>query len=453
MNLKGLTTFVESVKLFSPDDHILLAVSGGIDSVVLATLFREAGFHFAIAHCNFGLRGPDSEEDAGFVANLAHQLKVPFHSRKFDTEKIAAARGISIQMAARDLRYDWFEKIRYETGCKFIGTAHHLDDQVETFLINLIRGTGIAGLHGIPVKNGSIIRPLMFAFRKDIEEYALQHHIAYRMDHSNDETKYLRNKIRHEVIPLLISINPEFTHGLTDSVRRIREFEQIGNRALADWCLDTTKYDGNDKYIEIEHLVNTSPAEPYVWSLLSPYGFNETQVSNLLGSLENEDKKVFFSATHRLVKARGRLVISLLEPNIRDLTVRINLFARKKTISNPLDLVFKRITDVEKYEIPATGETASLDFNKLHFPLTLRKWRQGDVFYPLGMRKKKKLSDFFIDQKFSLNKKEHTWLLCSGNDIAWIIGHRIDHRYRVTSVTAEILRIDMRDAGYGIRDT
>jgi tRNA(Ile)-lysidine synthase len=208
MNPGSLKQFIESGKIFSGDDYILLAVSGGIDSTVMAHLFYQANFRFAIAHCDFCLRGTESDGDAIFTEQLATALKVPFFIEKFDTAAIASQKGISIQMAARDLRYKWFETIRQENGFDYVATAHHLDDQAETFLINLVRGTGIAGLHGIPVKNGHIIRPLMFAYRKDIEQYALRHQISYRMDDSNNETKYLRNKIRHEVIPLLRSINP-----------------------------------------------------------------------------------------------------------------------------------------------------------------------------------------------------------------------------------------------------
>jgi tRNA(Ile)-lysidine synthase len=445
MDLKELKQFIEAKNLFSRHDLILLAVSGGIDSTVMAHLFHQAKFRVAIAHCNFGLRGKESDEDAIFVKKLALQLNVPYFSKKFDTEKFASENGISIQMAARDLRYDWFEKLRQEKKFDYIATAHHLDDQAETVLINLIRGTGIAGLHGIPVKNGTIIRPMMFAYRRDIEQYAGKHKIGYRTDHSNSETKYRRNKIRHDVIPLLRSINPEFTHGLTDTIRRIGEFEQIGIGAMKNWCREAMTQKGINTVVEINFLLNSTPAEPYAWGLLSPFGFNETQVSNLLDCLEKEKRQTFYSSTHRLVKDRGKLVISPIEPIVHNKSVKIGLFAHKKKISKPLSLRFERISDINNYEIPATGRIASLDFSKLQFPLTIRKWTHGDAFFPLGMRKKKKVSDFFIDQKFSLNDKENTWLLCSGKEIAWIIGHRIDHRYRITAATREVLCIMTSD--------
>ncbi len=441
MNFKDLLRFVESRNIISTTDTILLAVSGGIDSVVLVDLFHKAKFRFAIAHCNFGLRGKDSDEDAEFVQRLAVLMHVPFFSEKFDTSTVALQKGISIQMAARDLRYAWFEKIRQDNNFDYVATAHHLDDQVETFLINLIRGTGIAGLHGIPVKNGTIVRPLMFAYRKDIMQYANNNQIGYRTDQSNSETKYLRNKLRHEVIPLLCTINPDFSHGLTESIRRISEFELIGNRTLQDWRQDVLTTDGTDKFVDITSLIKLKPIEPYAWELLSPFNFNETQVSNLLSSLEKENRKIFDSSTHRLVKDRGRLVISLLIPKKQERPVKIMPFAFRKRITKPLALSFERMNEVKNYEIPATINTASLDFDKLQFPLTIRKWQAGDTFFPLGMKKKKKLSDFFIDQKFTLKEKEQTWLLCSGDNIAWIISHRIDHRFRVTTTTREILRV------------
>jgi len=446
MNISDLLRFIESRNLFSRTDNILLAVSGGIDSVVMAYMFHKAGFHFAVAHCNFGLRGVESQEDDAFVRILAHKMHVPFFSEKFDTENVAARRKISIQMAARDLRYDWFEKIRQNNGFLYVATAHHLDDQVETFLINLIRGTGISGLHGIPVKHQTIIRPMMFTCRQDIEQYAKFNKISYRTDQSNNETKYLRNKIRHQLIPLLGSINPEFSRGLTETVRKLSEFEQIGNKTLEDWCCHALKTSGTDQTVDIKLLLNTCPVEPFAWALFSPFGFNETQVMNILGCLDKESGKVFNSASHRLVKDRQRIVISKLEGKIAERIVKISLFKNFKTIKSPLQLTFKRIGSIQPYEIPASDSIASLDFDKLQFPLTIRRWQPGDAFYPLGMkRKKKKLSDFFIDQKFSLKEKEQTCLLCSGHDIVWIIGHRIDHRYRVTSATAEILRIVMTD--------
>ncbi|MEI7500188.1 MAG: tRNA lysidine(34) synthetase TilS [Bacteroidota bacterium] len=439
--LKKFNNFILKTALVEKSQHILLSVSGGIDSMVMTALFHQAKLSFGIAHCNFGLRGIESDEDERFVIAMAGKYKVPCFIKNFNTSDYAHKKGISIQMAARELRYNWFEIIREQEKFDLIATAHHLDDQVETFLINLIRGTGIAGLHGIPIKNGNIIRPMMFAFRKEVEKYASERQILYREDRSNSEIKYLRNKIRHEVIPLLCSINPEFKYGLTESIARISGFEQIGNHAMEDWCRKAMTTDGKDKFIDINNLLKATPVESFAWALLSPFGFNETQVSNLLGCLEKENRKIFCSSTHRLVKDRERLVINAIEPKTKERSVIINHFSHRKSIKIPIPLVFTRVIKTGKYEIPASGMIATLDFGKLTFPLSVRRWRPGDAFFPFGMKNKKKLSDFFIDQKFSLKQKEQTWLLYSGNNIAWIIGHRIDNRYRVTSATQEMMCI------------
>jgi tRNA(Ile)-lysidine synthase len=442
MNHKDLISFVESKNLFSRQDNILLAVSGGIDSAVMVSLFREARYQFGIIHCNFRLRGTSSEGDAEFVKTMADRIAVPYFFKEFSTKKVAAGSGRSIQMVARELRYDWFETILKEHNFKYVATAHHLDDQVETFLINLFRGTGIAGLHGIPVINCSIIRPLLYTCRKEIEQYAMQNDVAFRTDQSNLDTKYLRNKIRLEVIPILTAINPDFQQGLTETIRRIADFEQIGNGVLRKWCSKAINWESDHGTIEISNLVQLSPVEPYLWMLLSPFGFNETQLSNILGCLYKQTRKVFNSDTHSLIKDRDHLVISKKKSQIQYETIEIAMFAGKKNIRKPVRLNFQRILCTNTFKIPADETKASLDLSKLHFPLVLRKWQNGDVFFPLGMRRRKKLSDFFIDQKFSIEEKERTWLLCSGNDIAWIIGHRIDHRFRVTPETTEVLFIE-----------
>ncbi|MFZ4523466.1 MAG: tRNA lysidine(34) synthetase TilS [Bacteroidales bacterium] len=436
--------FIDSGKLFGRDGKILLAVSGGIDSTVMADLFQKAQFDFAIAHCNFSLRGKESDKDARFVEKLAQKLNVPFFLKRFNTQEFASLHGISIQMAARELRYKWFEETRKENKYDYIATAHHLDDQVETFLINLIRGTGIAGLHGIPVKNGKVIRPMMFAGRTEIEQYAAKNQVDFRLDLSNNESKYLRNKIRHEVIPLLCSLNPEFRQGITETIGRICDFEMVGNQTLTTWCNEKLKPKGTNLTFDISHFLNLTPVEPYAWAMLAPFGFNQSQIANLIDNLEHADRQVFLSPTHRMVKERKSLNICIIdkEQDHSTRTFQVNHFSNKKTTTKPFPLVFEIFKNSDGFTIPATPGIACLDRSKLQFPLTLRKWQEGDLFYPLGMRGKKKLSDFFIDQKFSMSDKEDTWLLCTGNKIAWIIGHRIDHRFRVTSKTTEILSIN-----------
>jgi tRNA(Ile)-lysidine synthase len=441
MDHRDLVDFIDARRLFSRNGRILLAVSGGIDSVVLAHLFHRSGMEFALAHCNFGLRGKESEADANFVGQLAQDFSVPFFLQKFNTKTFAAKHGYSIQMAARELRYGWFEEIRRVNGFDCIATAHHLDDQAETFLINILRGTGIAGLHGIPLKNGHVVRPFMFAYRKDIELYASLNRVDFRIDRSNNETVYLRNKVRHEIIPILNAMNPDFPGGLTESIKRISDFEKIGNRTLDEWCRQNLKIDGSDAFIETEALSGADPVEPFAWRLLSPFGFNETQIRELLNCLGKPARKHFTSTSHRMVKDRKRIMISPITVTGKIKPVVIRPFRAKMSISKPFSLKFTRIRDVENYVIPSSPGNASLDFSKLEFPLQLRKWEKGDSFFPFGMQKRKKLSDFFTDIKFTNKEKEETWLLCSGEAIVWVVGHRIDHRFRITNETREILSV------------
>jgi tRNA(Ile)-lysidine synthase len=406
----------------------------------MAHLFSEEGLTFGIAHCNFNLRGNESNLDADFVKNMAESKGIPFYSTNFDTKEYAAAHGISIQMAARELRYQWLEEIRNQNNYQYIATAHHLDDQAETILINLIRGTGIAGLHGIPVKTGALVRPLMFARRGEIAMYAAQNAIAFREDQSNSETKYLRNKIRHEIIPLMTSINPDFTGNLSSFARKISDYENIAMNTLTDWKRKATLCTEDETVVDITRLKSLGYPEALAWFILSPFGFNESQVSDILKSLSDPEEKRFNTTTHYLSKERNRLVIKKHHEHTSR-AQQIEVGAGVSEISNPLHLNFRIITNPESYDIPKQNNFACLDYNKLDFPLTIRRPEPGDSFHPLGMKGKKKISDFFTDLKFSQQQKGRTWLLCSGNQIVWVIGHRIDHRFRVTDKTATIFEI------------
>jgi len=461
---KAFQKFIHQQGLFSSDDHILLAVSGGIDSVVMTDFFHRNGYSFAITHCNFGLRGEESDKDELFVRKLGHKLKVPVFIRKFQTTRYAEMHGLSIQMAARQLRYPWFEEIRKKEDLDYIATAHHLDDQVETFFINLTRGTGISGLHGILPKQGKVIRPLLFASRSEIEAYAIQNNIAYRKDLSNESTKYIRNKIRHELIPVLKEINPEFLTGMTETIQRIREFEMIGESEINARRMDIIRTESKRIMVDIPKLKSLVPVHAYAWEFLSPFNFNQTQVNDILASLDKESGKKFDSPTHRLIKDRQELIIvqkggqtGKPAPRRKDdssgsymqLQENQEICIIEKGIGRAnrfLHLKSSVIQISPTFQIPVDKRFASLDYDKVQFPLTLRKWETGDAFYPFGMNRKKKLSDFFIDQKFSLNDKENTWLLCSGSKITWVIGHRIDHRFRITNSTRKVLRIEIIDS-------
>jgi tRNA(Ile)-lysidine synthase len=441
--LKEFKAFVGSEKLFGPGDRILLAVSGGIDSVVMSELFHRAGYLFGIAHCNFGLRGMESDADETFVEKLAGKYKVPFYSKRFLTAMDAKEKRISIQMAARELRYQWFEELRLKNKYAFVATAHHLDDQVETFFINLLRSTGIAGLHGILPRQGNLIRPLLFSYRNNIEAFARKYKLAFREDSSNLETKYKRNKIRHEIIPVFRELNPIFPQLLTETILRMRETEIIFRNSIEEARKKIIRKDKNGTYIRIEDLKKLIPVDIYAFELLSPFGFHEAVIRDILHSQDDSSGKIFYSTTHRLIRNRKELILDLLpgKKESSSKNAEISIPENKNEIRKPIHLSFTKTTTGKEFGIDPLKEVANLNFRKIVFPLILRRWKKGDSFYPFGMNKKKKLSDYFIDNKLSIPEKENTWLLCSGPHILWIVGHRIDHRFRVTSQTKEVLQV------------
>ncbi|MGA3013772.1 MAG: tRNA lysidine(34) synthetase TilS [Bacteroidales bacterium] len=441
--LKNFKAFIAKEKLFSPDDRVLLAVSGGIDSVFMCDLFHRAGFSFGIAHCNFGLRGKESDEDEIFVEKLAKNYKVPFYCKKFSTKKVAKDKKLSIQMAARDLRYEWFEEIRSKENYKFIATAHHLDDQIETFFINLQRSTGIAGLHGILPIQKTLVRPLLFTYRENIVSYARKHKLEYREDSSNAENKYLRNKIRHEIIPVFRELNQAFPQVLTENIHRIREAELIFRNSIEEVRKKLIKEDKEGLHISVNELNKLTPAGIYAFELLSPFGFNESVIGDLLQSREEFSGKVFYSQTHRLIMNRDEIILNAI-PDKKDTLLKnskIIIPEERKEIRKPIHLKFERKEGGKGFGIDTSENTANLDLRNIKYPLILRRWEKGDAFYPLGMNKKKKLSDYFIDQKLSIPAKENIWLLCSGPNILWIAGQRIDHRFRITPKTKEVLQV------------
>ncbi|MCX6283760.1 MAG: tRNA lysidine(34) synthetase TilS [Bacteroidetes bacterium] len=434
-----LKAFIAKNKLFLPADRILLAISGGIDSVVMADLFHRSGFLFGIAHCNFSLRGQESDTEEDFTRQLARKYKVPFFSKRFETSEYASVNGISVQMAARDLRYCWFEEIRKSGKFKFIATAHQLDDQVETFLINMVRGTGIAGLHGISIKESSVIRPMLFAWRKDIAAYASEHRIGYKEDSSNIEEKYIRNKIRLKLIPLLEQINPNFRRTINSEIKILRGWEQLGSKELLKNSSRFCNSQSGNTIIDLKVLRGLPQPELYAWETLSSYNFNPDVVSDILSSPEESSGKVFLSPTHRAIKDRETIILQ----SRLSLTVATGrmISANTKRITKPLKLRFSIVDHMKDKEIPAGKEFASLDFDKLSFPLEIRRWKAGDSFHPFGMKGKKKVSDLLIDEKVSLPDKENTYVLCSSGRIAWVIGRRIDQRFRITAKTTKIFRV------------
>jgi len=439
--IEAFKDYLSIEKLISPGDKILLGVSGGVDSLVMVELFDLTDIPFGIAHCNFKLRGTDSDLDEAFVKQLARQKKVDYFVNEFDTRTYAEENGVSIQMAARDLRFEWFKSLVNDSDYQYLATAHQIDDQIETLFVNLSRGTGIAGLHGILPKQDWIIHPLVFAYRSQIEAFAKERKLAYRTDHSNSSTKYVRNKIRHEILPLFEEINPDFRRSVHKTINRIRETEMVYNNAIAEKRNELIEVEGNRILIPISKLFELNPINTYLYELLSPFGFNSDAVADILSSLKGESGKQFLSASHLLVKDRLHLIIIKHEDYQDEIDREISILDCTVKIKQPFKLAFSKFSRTADYRIPVDPLEAHLDFDLLQFPLTLRKWNRGDYFFPLGMEGKKKLSDFFIDKKFSIFDKNETWLLCSGEDVVWVIGHRIDNRFRIQRDTKTVYKI------------
>jgi tRNA(Ile)-lysidine synthase len=438
--LSRFLEYINEKHLFEPRQKVLLAVSGGIDSMVLLHLFEKSDFDYGVVHCNFQLRGSDSDKDEEFVRQQVLIHGVPFFSTRFETEDYAGVNGISIEMAARELRYSYFEKIRVENNYDFIATAHHLDDLLETFFLNLSRKTGIRGLTGIKEKSGNIIRPLLFAGRKEIEDYARTNFIGNREDHTNSEVVYQRNFIRHRILPVFSELNPAFNSNLSETIENLREVEDVFAYFMQKERDKVLSADGDEVSVSIEKLRQFAFPNILLYEILSPFNFNANVIQQVYKSLENLPGKQFFSKTHRLVKDRAHLFITPLpEPENRVFYVEeddIELFA-------PLDLTVER-RSIEGFEIIKDPQVACLDLEKLDFPLLIRKWRPGDYFQPLGMKGFKKISDFLIDEKIPVHQKENTWLLCSGQKVIWVMGHRIDNRFKISEATRQVLKIEIR---------
>jgi len=434
--LEKFRRFVQSNSLCQPNDRVLLAVSGGIDSMVLLHLYIEAGYKPGIAHCNFHLRDAESDGDEKFVKSIAENLDVAYYQEDFNTEQTAAESGISIQMAARNLRYRWFEEIRKRYGYNFIATAHNQDDVIETFFINLSRGTGIRGLTGIPVRSEKVIRPLLFAPRESIVDYATEHNIHFREDSSNASDRYLRNRVRHHLVPMLEEENPSFRNALMDTMLKLSETEKVYERELLQLKQKLVRTEGDRTRISIRDLSAHDARKSILFEILSEYNFSSLAMEDIIHSFEGPSGKQFLSSTHRVVKDRDDLIITYLDKEEKQ---KFYLERQSGRIAEPVDLEWMVVDHTETFHIPNDPKIACLDLHKLQFPLMLRHWRSGDYFQPLGMQGMKKISDYLIDTKVSLPDKERTWLLTSGSEIAWVIGMRLDDRYKVRPGTRQVL--------------
>ncbi len=436
--------YIAENNLISKSERVLLAVSGGIDSMVMAHLFLTCNFNVGIAHCNFNLRGRESDKDEAFVKNFALNKNVPFFSERFDTTGYATEKGISIQMAARDLRYRWFEEIRLKHNYSSVSVAHNLNDNVETFLINLTRGTGIAGLTGMKPGHRNIIRPLLFATRNAIIEYSNHYNIDYREDQSNSETKYTRNKIRHIIMPQFREINPSFETAITETAERLNEINELVTDHISEIRGKVSVSGSGTIVFRINLLQSLSPKRTILFELFRPYGIGKGQIEDLIRLIDGKTGNQLITSGYRLLKNRKELVVS---KNEDDSDENFEIGSVQDLIKYPGCVSAEKKSIKPGFTIPETSNIACLDADRISFPMIIRKWKHGDCFYPLGMKQKKKLSDYFIDKKYSIMAKESCRILESDGKIVWIINDRIDNRFKITSRTKKALIIEVKGSG------
>ncbi len=417
---------------FLKEKKLLLATSGGMDSMVLIHLFQKLNLNFAIAHCNFQLRGTESDEDEIFVTDYAKQNNILYFTTKFETEKYSETYKLSTQVAARNLRYNWFNEILAQEKFDYIITAHHADDVVETFMINLSRGTGLEGLTGIPSQNGNVIRPMLPFSRKEIEDYVSENNLKWREDSSNASDKYLRNKIRHHIVPVFKEINESFLQSFQNTLDHLNQEQSLANDAVQMVYKKVVSEENQQLKINISVLLQYKNYKAYLYQWLNKYGFSAWHdVYNLI---EAQSGKQILSEKYILLKDREYLILSKRETADFE---EINIHSITEKPNFPLKLTLCNLSDISNQR----KNIIFVDENKIQFPLTIRKWKEGDSFYPSGMQGKKKVSKYFKDEKFTLFQKQDTWILESNNQIVWIIEHRADERFKVEDTTQTIIQI------------
>lgn len=431
---------IEKNKLFGKKNKLLVAVSGGKDSMVLTQLLSDNGFDYTVAHCNFCLRGAEANEDELFVKEYFEKKGIPVLIKRFNTAAYADEKNISIQMAARELRYNWFMELCKEHHFDYVLTAHHANDAIETFFINLLRGTGLNGLKGIPEKSEKIVRPLLFATREEIDRYISENAISYREDSSNREEKYLRNKLRHQLIPLLKELNPSLEQTMMREMKILEEAQLLITESLQKKAADWMQSDDFKTQISIPAIKELPYRNLMLHEVLNRFNFNSDTLEQLSASLDEvHSGKQFHSATHTALIDRDQIIIK----NISDAREEKEYIIHDLTATSQLPIALSFLVK-EEFFVDTDKKIACLDADKVTFPLRLTHWKEGDSFYPLGMQQRKKLSDFFVSEKMSLFEKQEQWILRSGDDIIWIVGRRIDDRFKVMQNTERtlVIRID-----------
>ena len=417
-----IAQYIEKEKLFGLKDKVLIALSGGADSVALLRVMVYLGYSCEAAHCNFRLRGEESDRDESFVRNLCNNLNIPLHVIHFDTNEYAAQHQVSIEMAARELRYDWFEKLRKELKADVVAVAHHRDDSVETLLLNLIRGTGINGLTGIHPKNNHIVRPLLTVSREDILAYLKEMKQEYVTDSTNLQDEYTRNKIRLNLLPMMETINPSIKSSLFSTASHLLDASVIYNKVIEEGKKRVITNEG----ISIEKLLTEPSPRALLFEILYPLGFNSAQADDIFLSLDRQSGRKFFSPAWMVVRDRAYLLIKRLTSQAVE--------AEEKPVIEE-----ERFPYTPDFVIPRDKKTACFDADKLSYPLTIRKWQAGDRFVPFGMKGKKNVSDYLTDVKYSILQKESMYVLCSGEQIVWLVGERTDNRFRIDKDTKNVL--------------
>lgn len=424
MFIRKVSQFIEEKHLLSFGDKVLVALSGGADSVALLRVLLRLGYACEAAHCNFHLRGEESVRDERFVRALAERLGVPLHVIHFDTNAYAASHNVSVEMAARELRYDWFAKLRQECGAKVVAVAHHRDDSVETFLLNLVRGTGINGLQGIRPVNGDVVRPLLCVSRVEILDYLSSLEQDYVTDSTNLQDEFVRNKLRLNVIPMLETINPSVSDTIAETARRLSDVAQVYQEAIQA-AKQRVMPDGET--IDIPALCREPGAQNLLFELLYPLGFNAAQVNDVFRALHGESGRMFYSREWVLLIDRNRLI-------------------RRPSgeVESQPELCLERMEVNPPFSVPHNNKEAYVDAEKVQGELTLRKWQSGDKFIPFGMKGFKSVRNYLRDKKFSRFEKERQWVVCDGDRIVWLVNERLDNRFRVTSETRFVINLKLK---------
>ncbi|MBL7834263.1 MAG: tRNA lysidine(34) synthetase TilS [Cyclobacteriaceae bacterium] len=431
--LEQFLNHIEQHELCKPTDRILLAVSGGLDSMVMLNLFKRSHHTIGVAHCNFQLRGSEAEEDERFVADACKAADVPFFVKKFSTRDYATANKLSIQAAARELRYAWFQELMSEERFTFLATAHHVNDSLETVLLKWVHGSSLESFAGIPVRNKKVIRPMLFATRTQLADFASEKGIMWRNDSSNDSDDYQRNFIRHQVVPRLKEINPALESTFLHGLKKITGELEFLRTQLEQWKAEHIHQKVGQVFINKAALLNATFSDSLLWRVVREYGFNIDQCHDMMQAMQSQSGKKFIGTSHLLTLDRDHIIISPYDDAYEAVTIREK---NESVVRGVWEISIERTTSKE---ISTSSIVASLDADKVKFPITWRYWQPGDSFYPLGMENRKKLSDFLIDRKIPLADKNGISVLESDGEIIWVVGHRIDNRYKITPETKSVV--------------